>query len=175
MDYRSDMSLQNDGVDIERKLEKVIELLERTAGARELASRSHEKFWALEALRERLEDSSGNVMIVGAVALPTGETYDWQQAGTVSTMMQADWADQADTLSALSHPIRLIILQYTANGTTSTAELAAIPELGTTGQLHHHLRLLVAAGWLANTGRGHYAIPAPRVVPLLAILVAAGR
>lgn len=160
---------------IEGKLDRVIDLLERNGGARELVAKSHDKFWALEGLRSRLEDGAGSVMIVGAVGLPTGETYDWQQAGSVATTLQVEWADLADALSALGHPIRLVILQSIATGTRSTAELAAIPELGTTGQLHHHLRLLVAAGWLTNTGRGHYAIPAPRVVPLLAILVAAGR
>ncbi len=32
--------------------------------------------------------------------------------------------------------------------------------MGTTGQLHHHLRALVAAGWLHSTGRA--AGPSPR-------------
>lgn len=160
---------------IEDKLDRVIDLLERNVGARELVAKSQEKFWALDGLRDRLEDGAGSVMIVGAVGLPTGEAYDWQQAESVATTLQVEWADLADALSALGHPIRLVILQNIANGIRSTAELAAIPALGTTGQLHHHLRLLVTAGWLTHTGRGRYAIPAPRVVPLLAILVAAGR
>jgi len=160
---------------IEDKLDRVIDFLERNAGARDLVAKSHDKFWALEGLRDRLEDGAGTVMIVGAVGLPTGEAYDWQQAEPVSTTLQVEWSDSADALSALGHPIRLVILQRIANGVSTTAELAGIPELGTTGQLHHHLRLLVAAGWLTHSGRGRYAIPAPRVVPLLAILVAAGR
>ena len=167
--------MENETERIEGKLDRVIELLEHNSGARELVAKSEGKFWALEGLRSRLEDGAGSVMIVGAVGLPTGEAYDWQQAGSVATTLQTEWVDLADALSALGHPIRLVILQRIATGTRSTADLAAIPELGTTGQLHHHLRLLVAAGWLSSTGRGHYAIPAPRVVPLLAILVAAAR
>ena len=166
--------MENETKRIEGKLDRVIGLLESTAGARGLVARSRDKFWALEGLRDRIEDGAGDVMVVGAVGLPTGETYDWQQAGSVTTTLQLEWADLADVLGALGHPIRLIILQNVATGTRSTSELAAIPELGTTGQLHHHLRLLVASGWLSSTGRGHYAIPTSRVVPLLAILVAAG-
>ena len=44
--------------------------------------------------------------------------------------------------------------------------------LGTTGQLHHHLRALVAAGWLASTGRGSWQVPASRVIPLLVVVIA---
>lgn len=46
-------------------------------------------------------------------------------------------------------------------------------DIGYTGQLHHHLRQLVAAGWLQSAGRGRYRVPAQRVVPLLAIVAAA--
>jgi len=59
------------------------------------------------------------------------------------------------------------------NGAATTAELAEDETLGTTGQLHHHLRALVAAGWLTSAGRGRWTIPGPRVVPLLVVVVAA--
>ena len=58
-------------------------------------------------------------------------------------------------------------------GTRSSTELRAAAELGTTGQLYHHLRQLIASGWLTQTTRGQYAVPGHRVIPLLAILVAA--
>ena len=54
---------------IEDKLDRVIDFLERNAGARDLVAKSHDKFWALEGLRDRLEDGAGTVMIVGAVGL----------------------------------------------------------------------------------------------------------
>ena len=71
--------------------------------------------------------------------------------------------------------MRLRLLREILGGRQSTSELAEIEELGTTGQLHHHLRQITAAGWLRSAGRGRYAVPAERVVPLLAILTAAGR
>ena len=69
--------------------------------------------------------------------------------------------------------MRLRLAQLVLQGTETTAELAADADLGTTGQLHHHLRQLVAAGWLQSAGRGRYRVPAQRVVPLLAIVAAA--
>jgi hypothetical protein len=45
--------------------------------------------------------------------------------------------------------------------------------LGTSGQLYHHLRQLIGAGWLVQTARGHYTVPGDRVIPLLVLLTAA--
>ncbi len=55
------------------------------------------------------------------------------------------------------------------------SELNAHERLGTTGQPYHHLRQLVAAGWLRAGGHGRYDVPGERVVPLLVILAAARR
>lgn len=57
------------------------------------------------------------------------------------------------------------------NGTHKTADLAVLDILGTTGQLHHHLRQLVNAGWLQAVTRGYYEIPATRVIPLMACII----
>ncbi|MCX4508639.1 hypothetical protein OG402_17600 [Streptomyces anulatus] len=56
---------------------------------------------------------------------------------------------------------------------SAAAELAALDEAGTTGQIYHHLRQLTGAGWLHAAGRGRYEIPPVRVVPLLVVLTAA--
>lgn len=89
-------------------------------------------------------------------------------------MLERDWADFAAALAALGHPVRLEILKHVLTGTQGTAELAEIEGLGTTGQLHHHLRELRSAGWVKHVGRGRYDVAAARVVPLLVALVAAG-
>lgn len=60
-------------------------------------------------------------------------------------------------------------------GHRTAAELGADERFGTSGQLYHHLRQLVAAGWLKSTGRGRYAVPEKRVVPLLVIVLGADR
>ncbi|WBB77250.1 helix-turn-helix domain-containing protein [Micromonospora sp. WMMD882] len=132
-------------------------------------------FWALNGLKQRLPAGHpGAVLYTGAVDLD-GERYDWQYGLPVDDVLAGDWADSAAVLTALAHPVRLRLLREILGGRRGTAELAEIEELGTTGQLHHHLRQLTAAGWLRSAARGRWAVPPDRVVPLLAILTAARR
>lgn len=134
-----------------------------------------EVFWALEGLKQRLPaEGGGAVLYTGAVRL-AGQHYDWQYGLLVDDVLAADWTELAAALTALGHPVRLRLLREVLGGRHATAELAEIEGLGTTGQLHHHLRQLTAAGWLRSAGRGRHTVPAERVVPLLAILTAARR
>ena len=89
-------------------------------------------------------------------------------------MLDADPDDLARALAALGHRVRILLLQAVLGGRRTVAELEALETVGTTGQLYHHLRQLVAAGWLQTAGRGRYAVPGERVVPLLVVLAAAG-
>lgn len=136
------------------------------------------QFWLLTQLERRAEQlraPGGLVAIVGAVQRE-GETAGairWQQALAGAALAEGDWTLAAETLGALAHPIRLRILQLIYQGVDSVAALTEQPDLGTTGQVHHHLRPLLAAGWVENAGRGRYRVPAARVVPLLSILLAA--
>lgn len=136
-------------------------------------------FWALRRVEaERAEHPSltdGIVMIVGSLTLPTGTPVAWQQAGATAAMLETDWTEHAAAFQALAHPVRLELLRRILTGTTTTAALAESDALGTTGQLHHHLRQLVAAGWVRQSGRGSYEVPAARVVPLLTGLLGSGR
>jgi hypothetical protein len=156
-------------------LERVVADLVEQAGkpaAVPPAAAHAETFWALEGLRGRVAESSGAVLYTGVVDLPTGEHYDWQYALTLDDILGADWTEAAPALTALGHPVRLRLLQKIISGTRGPADLADDAELGTTGQVYHHLRQLVAAGWLRTTARGQYTIPGERAVPLLAILTA---
>lgn len=132
-------------------------------------------FWALQGLRTRLEDPAGGILFTGAVELEPGAPHAWQQGATTESLLATDWSEVAATLDALGHPVRLQLLQLVASGTHRTADLGEAEGLGTSGQLHHHLRQLVAAGWLRSAGRGTYEVPAARVVPLLVVLAAAQR
>lgn len=129
-------------------------------------------FWALRGLKDRLP---GSVLFTGAVELPTGEAYEWQQAHPAADLLDEDWSELAPALAALAHPVRLLLLREVLHGTRTTQELSGLDGLGTSGQLYHHLRQLVAAGWLRTTARGRYGVPGERVVPLLTILAAARR
>jgi hypothetical protein len=129
-------------------------------------------YWAVGGVRERTGDDGG-VLLAGSVRLPTGERYEWQWGRPTDAVLDVDWADLAPALAALAHPVRLRLLRRVLGGAHSTAELADDDALGTTGQLYHHLRQLAAAGWLRATGRGRYAVPAERVVPLLVMAMGA--
>ncbi len=130
-----------------------------------------DRFWALEGLKERVSD--GAVLFTGVAPLPTGEHYEWQQAAPAEELMSLDWSEFSGVLGALGHPVRLLLLRHVLGGVRTVAQLQQNEHLGTTGQLYHHLRQLVAAGWLKASGRGRYVVPAHRVVPLLVTLAAA--
>lgn len=138
-----------------------------------------ETFWALRGLRARLDDhpdtATGAVMLVGSLTLPTGSPVEWQQAAGTEGLVESDWSARATELAALGHPVRLELLRQLLAGVRTTAELADVEGLGTTGQLHHHLRQLLSAGWVRQVGRGRYEVPAARVVPLLATIVGVER
>ena len=133
-----------------------------------------ERFWALAGLQERSGACSA-VLFTGSVSLSGNRAYVWQQGVDADQLLDADWDRAADVLAALGHPIRLKLIQGILNGASTTAEIGTLEGLGTTGQLYHHLRALVAAGWLKSTGRGRYEVPADRVIALLVAIAAAGR
>lgn len=133
-----------------------------------------DRFWALDGLRERA-DERGGVMLVGTVTLPDGSRREWQWAVPATALMGEDWSAAVPGLQALAHPVRLRLVRAVLGGVTASADLGADEGLGTSGQLYHHLRQLVAAGWLRSTGRGQYEVPGERAIPLLAILAAVRR
>ncbi|OJF10478.1 helix-turn-helix domain-containing protein [Couchioplanes caeruleus] len=161
--------------ELERRLAELTSTVEgRTPRAGD--RRPPDVFWALEGLRERVgDDNGGAVLFTGTVHLPTGEHYDWQFGTAVDDIFESDWSDWASTLGALGHPVRLLLLRRVLAGTRTATELADDDALGTTGQIYHHLRQLVAAGWLHSSARGQYAVPGERVVPLLVVLSGAQR
>ncbi|WP_435242090.1 ArsR/SmtB family transcription factor [Streptomyces cucumeris] len=161
---------------LQRRIDALEERVARLETARD-ASRDAESapredtFWALEGLRHRLA-GRGQVLFTGALDLPTGEHYEWQQGAYADGVLAADWAEYAASYAALGHPVRLTLLRAVLRGTRSATELQDVAGLNTTGQLYHHLKQLTATGWLQAEGRGHYHVPAGRVVPLLVLLSA---
>ncbi|MGX1560322.1 ArsR/SmtB family transcription factor [Streptomyces sp. NPDC055506] len=133
-------------------------------------------FWALNGLREQLSElgaTDGGVLYTGSVRLPTGEPYAWQMGALTEGLLEEDWTAAAESFAALGHPVRLRLLREILGGRRTAAELAELDEVGTTGQIYHHLRQLTGTGWLHTTGRGRYEVPAQRVVPLLVAVATA--
>lgn len=163
------------------ELEERVAELERRMAALESGDRSappvgEGDFWALEGLKARLAQGDapeGGVLFTGAVRLPTGEQYEWQYGVPAGEQLDGDWTEAAESFAALGHPVRLRLLREIVGGRRTAAELAALEEIGTTGQIYHHLRQLTGAGWLHTAGRGRYEVPPGRVVPLLVALATA--
>ncbi|MEU9185469.1 winged helix-turn-helix domain-containing protein [Streptomyces sp. NPDC048484] len=128
-------------------------------------------FWALEGLKAQLARvPTGGVLFTGAVRLPTEARYEWQYGMVTDQLLDADWSEAAEAFAALGHVMRLRLLREILGGRRTATELAGLDDVGTSGQIYHHLRQLTAAGWLRQAGRGRYEIPGSRVVPLLVAL-----
>lgn len=162
-----------------RALSERVAALEASPGRVSAPVVDEETFWALAGLQARRAEhpttQQGVVMLVGSLDLPEGGPVSWQQSAGTAGLLETDWADRAAAFAALGHPVRIELVRHILLGVHTTAELAALESVGTTGQLHHHLRPLVAAGWVRQSGRGSYEVPAGRVVPLLACLVGGER
>ncbi|MFJ4283826.1 ArsR/SmtB family transcription factor [Streptomyces massasporeus] len=160
------------------ELEQRVADLERRLAALEGARRTGPRidgsdFWALNGLKDQLSEAGaadGGVLYTGSVRLPTGEEYAWQMTALTQDLLEDEWATAAESFAALGHPVRIRLLREILGGRRTAAELAELDEVGTTGQIYHHLRQLTATGWLHTTGRGRHEVPPGRVVPLLTAL-----
>jgi DNA-binding transcriptional ArsR family regulator len=132
------------------------------------AGRDGDTFWILEGLEQRVGPRA--IAYAGSLVTDDGPVR-WQLTHDSDQLMELDWTTLAPTLSALGHPARLLMLHVIARGeATTAADLADTPGLGSTGQIYHHLRQLVGAGWLRATSKGRHEVPPERLVPLLVIL-----
>jgi DNA-binding transcriptional ArsR family regulator len=135
-----------------------------------------DRFWALQGLRERAPaDAGGAVLFTGVVRTPDGATYQWQEAHAGDDLLGRSWEEAGAALEALGSPVRMLLLREVLHGRATAADLAELPEFGTSGQVYHHLRRLTAAGWLRSAARGRYVVPPERIVPLLAAIAAVQR
>jgi hypothetical protein len=158
--------------DIEARLTALESRKPPAASALASPAENADTFWALDGLKARIPDPGG-VLYTGRVVTAAGPV-EWQFGVLVDDLLDRDWSLAASPLAALGNPVRLSILQLVIGGVSTVAELVAAGELGSSGQVYHHVNQLVSAGWLAPGARGQFSIPGERVVPLLAILTASG-
>ena len=134
---------------------------------------SGDAFWALQGLTRDLPEGEGAVLFTGVVTVGD-DPVSWQYAVPTKAVDGIEWADLAGAFAALGSPVRLTLLQRVMSGVHDVSDLVAMEGIGTSGQVYHHLRALVAAGWLRALGRARYEVPPNRVVPLYVCLVAGG-
>ena len=129
-------------------------------------------FWALEGLLARADDP-GAVLLTGHATLPDGRVARWQESAGVAELLGTDWSQYVAVLAALAHPVRIRLLARVLSGVSTVHDLMEVDGTGTSGQVYHHLRQLVAAGWLRPAGNGRFEVPVARIVPLLTTLLGA--
>lgn len=127
-------------------------------------------FWALRALKERLP-APGGVVYTGSVDVGQGHVeYQWGRP--TEHLLASDWAEHAESVAALGHPLRLAIMRKLLDAEHTVAQLVDELELASTGVAYHHLSALQNGGWVTSPRRGTWTVPVSRVVPLLAIITA---
>lgn len=127
-------------------------------------------FWAMHALQDRLP-APGGVVYAGSVDVGLGHV-DYQWGRPTGHLLESDWAEHAETVASLGHPLRLAILRLLLDAEHTVAQLVDELELASTGVAYHHLSALQSGGWVVSPRRGTWTIPVSRVVPLLAIITA---
>lgn len=164
-------------------LEERVRVLERGASpadpGRFPQGPQRDTFRALEDPRERAGvphedgDVAGSVLFAGVASTAGTGAVAWREEHPLTSVLAEGWSDAATALSALGHPVRLELVRRLLAGAHTTHELAQIPDLGTSGQLYHHLRELQAAGLVVQRRRNDYAVPADRVILCLVLVAAA--
>ncbi|WP_413332933.1 ArsR/SmtB family transcription factor [Brevibacterium sp. GP-SGM9] len=128
-------------------------------------------FWALNGLIDHLGEEGG-VTYTGHTTPPGADApVSWQVGLDSASLGDLSFAEAAPTLAALGNPVRLELLQAIYEGASTVAELGRDERFGTTGQIYHHVNALAGAGWLENSRRGHWRVPAQKIIPLLTLVL----
>ncbi len=164
---------------LERRVDRLEQAGAATGQAGGFPDPAVDRFWALDVLRRRTGapfedgDVAGSVAFAGVANAPGVGAAIWQEEHPLPALLAGSWADAAGVLSALGHPVRLELIRRLLAGAHTTQELSEIPDLGTSGQLYHHLRELQAAGLVVQRRRNDYGVPTDRVVLCLVLVAAA--
>lgn len=114
----------------------------------------------------------GSVFYSGRVHL-NGHGFRWEpQERRMQQLLELNSEKTAKVLAALANKQRLDILRSVLNEPLSGSELVDRLNMGTTGQLYHHLKALLGADLLVQEPGGRYAFPNHRCLPFLLLLAA---
>ncbi|SNT52062.1 ArsR/SmtB family transcription factor [Rhodococcoides kyotonense] len=115
--------------------------------------------------------SGGSVAYQGDVHLH-GDV-EWSIGYSPDAILDLSVARTSEVLASLGHPVRLQIVRTLLRGPANASALQEAVELGSTGQVYHHLKALSSAGVVEQHARGEFRIAATKVVPLLVSMLAA--
>jgi DNA gyrase subunit B len=153
------------------KLQQLMESISSNKGV--LSSGAITKSNVQQEQKQHSEEDRGGVYYSGQ--FHNGQShYRWEpQERGVDQLLKLDGDKAAKILAALGHEMRLDILRTVLQEPLTGPELVERLNMGTTGQLYHHLKALAGADLLVQEERGgKYAIPGHRVLPLLLLFAA---
>ncbi|MGP4017190.1 ArsR/SmtB family transcription factor [Saccharopolyspora sp. 5N708] len=133
-----------------------------------------ERVAALEGPRraDSVEPSGGVVQYEGNLVEPV--ELEWRIQVDPAWVLAMDDGPRADVLAALGHPARAAIVRLLAQeGAQPAAALQTAADLGSTGQLYHHLKSLTSCGLVEQDKRGSYRLRPQATIPALILLTAA--
>ncbi|TYS41898.1 ArsR family transcriptional regulator [Bacillus infantis] len=130
---------------------------------------------AVSLIQESEEESlSTSISYSGTITTDEGRRK-WKPASkTLGEVLAPDSGGLANILSSLGHKQRIEIIKSLLQEPKNAAELVRELEMGTTGQLYHHMKPLLHAGIIEQKERGgSYSITADKILPILLQLAAA--
>lgn len=138
------------------------------------ASNQHRQEIATAPTINEPNPEDGSVFYSGQVHL-NGQNIRWEpQQRRLNQLLDMNTEKAAKILAALGNKQRLDILKAVLTEPLSGSELVERLNMGTTGQLYHHLKALLGADLLVQEQGGRYALPQHRSLPFLLLLSAAG-
>jgi hypothetical protein len=158
-------------------LEKRVAALEGRTARRPATSASD--LAQVEQLRRRSGPRYARAGMRGAVAYAGalrsgGREAAWIKEHGAAELLDADAGGLARVLAALAHPARVTLTRALLAAPRTSQELQSLIGASSAGPLYHHLKGMVAAGLVTQSGRSRYEVPAERAIPLLVVLAAAG-
>ncbi|WP_409347126.1 ATP-binding protein [Paenibacillus sp. MBLB4367] len=164
-------------------LSGIVQKLDRRLAGQTLPAGSRADEWhgagglagiPLEDGHEQDASSEGGLYYAGRYRSKQRD-YRWTpQERQVRGLLELDGEKAAKIIGALGHKQRLDLLRAVMQEPLTGAELVERLNMGTTGQLYHHIKALQGAGLLVQEERGgRYLLPDERALPLLLLLAAA--
>ncbi|TVY10533.1 ATP-binding protein [Paenibacillus cremeus] len=102
------------------------------------------------------------------------QMFRWApQERELAALIAQNHEKAAKVLSALGHKQRLEIMTAVLHEPLTGTELVERLQMGTTGQLYHHMKALLGADLLQQEDRGgRYSLPKDRILPIMLLLAA---
>lgn len=159
--------------DLAAELDALKEEVRRLAES--MKSQALPPFAQAKHLRDMTDQSGTSGFVQHAGYYAAGERgYMWEYTPVAAeTLLALDDEAVARVLAALGNKQRLAILKAILKQPATAAELVERLDMGTTGQVYHHLKALQTTGLITQEERGIYAFRGPRVSGLLLMLAAA--